>query len=94
MDAEARSRSTKPYHDAPSVHSTDSLSDFCFAPIIMIFTAGGGIGEQLQRQFWHPRWKRVDSPDSEADDLEMGIGPRRRKAPEADLWLARFGVDV
>ncbi len=47
-----------------------------------------GMGEQFQRQLWHPHWERV-----EAEDLEMGIGPwasRRRK----QIWLARFGVEI
>jgi hypothetical protein len=46
------------------------------------------MGEQFQRQLWHPHWKRF-----EAEDLEMGIGPwasRRRK----QIWLARFGVEI
>ena len=57
-----------------------------FVPVI--FTTTGGIGEQFQRQLWHPHWKRV-----EEEDLELGIGPwasRRRK----QTWLARFGVEI
>ena len=57
-----------------------------FVPVI--FTTSGGIGEQFQRQLWHPHWKRV-----EEEDLELGIGPwasRRRK----QTWLARFGVEI
>ena len=54
----------------------------------IIFTASGGMGDQLQRQYWNPHWNRV-----EEDDEQMKIGPwvaRKRKA----FWQARFTVTV
>jgi hypothetical protein len=64
--------------------------DFKFVPIIFKFTASGGMGEQLQRQYWKPHWpgSRVT-----AEDGAMRIGPwvaRKRKA----LWQARFTVAI
>ena len=57
-----------------------------FVPII--FTSGGGMGEQFQRRYWNPHWIRVAE-----EDEAMKIGPwvaRKRKA----FWEARFAVAV
>ncbi len=61
-----------------------------FVPII--FTTSGGMGEQFQRQYWNPHWKRVEEEDATGSEA-MRIGPwaaRKRKA----IWQARFAVEI
>ena len=58
--------------------------------VSIVFTSSGGMGEQLQRQYWSPHWIRVAEEDG-----AMKIGPwvaRKRKA----FWEleARFAVAV
>jgi hypothetical protein len=47
-------------------HKTSKYRRLCqqrgmgFVPIV--FTTSGGMGEQLQRRYWNPRWIRVAEP--------------------------------
>jgi hypothetical protein len=60
-----------------------------FVPII-IFTASGGMGEQLQKQYWNSNWSRV-----EAEDEAMNIGPwAARKSLRKAFGQARFAVAI
>jgi hypothetical protein len=47
-----------------------------FVPIV--FTARGGMGEQLQRRYWNPPWIRVAEED-EACDENWTAGPSRQE---------------
>ena len=58
----------KPKHDVHKALCTQR--GMAFVPAI--FTASGGMGEQSQRQLWHPQWQRLGV---EADDFELRIGP-------------------
>ncbi len=80
-----------------SAHSTCQQPGIDFVPIIL--TARGGMGEQLQGQYWNSHsaghtglthWSRVEVEDEMMTRRIVPWVARKRKA----LWQARFAVAV